>query len=88
MAGITGINDQPPIFTIEVEPSLLFDPLLSLSLQVLKSTADVEGGRALYERYSAVSDGGSHNFLCLRETVLQRKEARKMFVQANTRVKG
>uniref|UniRef100_A0A8L0DU80 Dipeptidyl peptidase 3 n=1 Tax=Oncorhynchus mykiss TaxID=8022 RepID=A0A8L0DU80_ONCMY len=57
-------------------------------LQVLKSTADVEGGRALYEGYSAVSDGGSHNFLCLRETVLQRKEARKMFVQANTRVKG
>ncbi|CAB1315945.1 unnamed protein product [Coregonus sp. 'balchen'] len=57
-------------------------------LQVLKSTADVEGGRALYEGYSAVSDSGSHNFLCLRETVLQRKEARKMFVQANTRVKG
>uniref|UniRef100_A0A8C7N4M3 Dipeptidyl peptidase 3 n=1 Tax=Oncorhynchus kisutch TaxID=8019 RepID=A0A8C7N4M3_ONCKI len=57
-------------------------------LQVIKSTADVEGGRALYEGYSAVSDTGSHNFLRLRETVLLRKEARKMFVQANTRVKG
>ncbi|KAF7697226.1 dipeptidyl peptidase 3 [Silurus meridionalis] len=58
------------------------------SLQVHKSTADVEGGRALYERYSAVTAGGAHDFLRLRETVLLRKEARKMFVQANTRVKG
>uniref|UniRef100_A0A667YRT1 Dipeptidyl peptidase 3 n=1 Tax=Myripristis murdjan TaxID=586833 RepID=A0A667YRT1_9TELE len=57
-------------------------------LQVFKSTADVEGGRALYDSYSAVSDGGSHNFLRLRETVLLRKEARKMFVQANTRING
>uniref|UniRef100_A0A671VIW9 Dipeptidyl peptidase 3 n=1 Tax=Sparus aurata TaxID=8175 RepID=A0A671VIW9_SPAAU len=57
-------------------------------LQVLKSTADVEGGRALYDGYSTVSDSGAHNFLRLRETVLLRKEARKMFVQANTRVSG
>uniref|UniRef100_A0A672FK70 Dipeptidyl peptidase 3 n=1 Tax=Salarias fasciatus TaxID=181472 RepID=A0A672FK70_SALFA len=57
-------------------------------LQVFKSTADVEGGRALYEGYSTVSDSGAHNFLRLRETVLLRKEARKMFVQANTRVNG
>uniref|UniRef100_A0A3Q1GZG7 Dipeptidyl peptidase 3 n=1 Tax=Acanthochromis polyacanthus TaxID=80966 RepID=A0A3Q1GZG7_9TELE len=57
-------------------------------LQVLKSTADVDGGRALYDGYSTVSDSGAHNFLRLRETVLLRKEARKMFVQANTRVSG
>uniref|UniRef100_A0A3B4WVI5 Dipeptidyl peptidase 3 n=1 Tax=Seriola lalandi dorsalis TaxID=1841481 RepID=A0A3B4WVI5_SERLL len=57
-------------------------------LQVFKSTADVEGGRALYDGYSTVSDSGAHNFLRLRETVLLRKEARKMFVQANTRVSG
>ncbi|XP_036379034.1 dipeptidyl peptidase 3 isoform X1 [Megalops cyprinoides] len=57
-------------------------------LQVHKSTADVEGGRALYEGYSEVSSTGSHDFLRLRETVLLRKEARKMFVQANTEVKG
>lgn len=57
-------------------------------MQVLKSTADVEGGRALYDGYSTVSDSGAHNFLRLRETVLLRKEARKMFVQANTRVSG
>ncbi|KAK2828168.1 hypothetical protein Q5P01_019202 [Channa striata] len=57
-------------------------------LQVFKSTANVEGGRALYEHYSTVSDSGAHNFLRLRETVLLRKEARKLFVQANTRVNG
>lgn len=56
--------------------------------QVLKSTADVEGGRALYDFYSTVSDSGAHNFLRLRETVLLRKEARKMFVQANTKISG
>ncbi len=53
-----------------------------------KSTADVEGGRALYEGYSAVTADGTHNFLLLRETILLRKEARKMFVQANTFIKG
>ncbi|TRY54148.1 hypothetical protein DNTS_034831 [Danionella cerebrum] len=57
-------------------------------LQVHKSTADVEGGRALYEGYSAVTSEGNHDFLRLRETVLLRKEARKMFVQANTFIKG
>ncbi|KAI4814413.1 hypothetical protein KUCAC02_003609 [Chaenocephalus aceratus] len=57
-------------------------------LQVLKATADVEGGRALYDGYSTVSEGGPHNFMRLRETVLLRKEARKMFVQANTNING
>lgn len=56
-------------------------------LQVHKSTADVKGGRALYNRYSAVTVDQAYNFLQLRKTVMLRKEARKMFVQANTRVK-
>ncbi|KAM9780860.1 dipeptidyl peptidase 3 [Syngnathus typhle] len=55
-------------------------------LQVFKSTADVDKGRALYEGYSTVSKSGAHNFPRLRETVLLRKEDRKMFVQANTRI--
>ncbi|CAM2116817.1 unnamed protein product [Caretta caretta] len=59
-----------------------------LRLQVLKSTADVVGGRALYEGFSAVTDEGPERFLSLRDTVLLRKEARKMFVQANTRLEG
>ncbi|KAL7978244.1 hypothetical protein Chor_014783 [Crotalus horridus] len=38
----------------------------------------------LYEAYSAVTDDKPERFLSLRETVLLRKEARKLFVQANT----
>uniref|UniRef100_A0A8D2JE35 Dipeptidyl peptidase 3 n=1 Tax=Varanus komodoensis TaxID=61221 RepID=A0A8D2JE35_VARKO len=57
-------------------------------LQVLKSTADVAGGHALYNAYSAVTDEGPERFLSLRHTVLLHKEARKMFVQANTRLEG
>ncbi|XP_067877507.1 dipeptidyl peptidase 3 [Heterodontus francisci] len=57
-------------------------------LQVYKSTADVESGRALYSSYSEVTDSEPERFLTLRETVLLRKEARKMFVQANTRIEG
>lgn len=72
------------------EPRIIRSVILieTVSPQVHKSTADVEGGRALYDRYSAVTADGAHNFLRLRETVLLRKEARKMFVQANTQVKG
>nr|XP_057942495.1 dipeptidyl peptidase 3 [Doryrhamphus excisus]XP_057942496.1 dipeptidyl peptidase 3 [Doryrhamphus excisus] len=55
-------------------------------LQVFKSTADVDKGRALYDGYSTVSESGAHNFLRLRDTVLLRKEDRKIFVQANTRI--
>ncbi|XP_076131405.1 dipeptidyl peptidase 3 isoform X1 [Alosa pseudoharengus] len=57
-------------------------------LQVYKTIADVEGGRALYEGYSEVNSDGPHDFLRIRETVLLRKVARKLFVQANTVVKG
>uniref|UniRef100_A0A8C3SH21 Dipeptidyl peptidase 3 n=1 Tax=Chelydra serpentina TaxID=8475 RepID=A0A8C3SH21_CHESE len=46
------------------------------------------GGRALYGRFSAVTDEGPERFLSLRDTVLLRKEARKMFVQANTHLEG
>ncbi|XP_043934153.1 dipeptidyl peptidase 3 [Protopterus annectens] len=55
-------------------------------LQVYKSTADVEGGSKMYEMYSTVNNGDVLDFITLRETVLLRKEARKMFVQVNTHV--
>ena len=56
--------------------------------QVLKSTGDVAGGRALYEGYAAVTDAPPECFLSLRDTVLLRKEARKLIVQPNTRLEG
>ncbi|KAJ8405848.1 hypothetical protein AAFF_G00312850 [Aldrovandia affinis] len=48
-------------------------------------------GKSAIQRFLCklqVTSTGSHDFLRLRETILLRKEARKMFVQANTRVKG
>lgn len=48
--------------------------------QVYKSTADYNGGKALYDKYSAVDD----EFLVLRKTVLARKTPRRLFVQAHT----
>ncbi|XP_074861753.1 dipeptidyl peptidase 3 [Carettochelys insculpta] len=57
-------------------------------LQVLKSTADVARGQEFYRHFSTVTDEGPERFLSLRDTVLLRKEARKMFVQANTRLEG
>lgn len=56
--------------------------------QVLKSTGDVAGGRALYEGYAAVTDAPPECFLTLRDTVLLRKESRKLIVQPNTRLEG
>uniref|UniRef100_A0A8C0SQT5 Dipeptidyl peptidase 3 n=2 Tax=Canis lupus familiaris TaxID=9615 RepID=A0A8C0SQT5_CANLF len=55
-------------------------------LQVLKSTGDVARGRALYEGYAAVTDASPECFLTLRDTVLLRKESRKLIVQPNTRL--
>nr|XP_044997461.1 dipeptidyl peptidase 3 isoform X3 [Jaculus jaculus] len=55
-------------------------------LQVLKSTGDVVAGRALYEGYAAVTDTPPECFLTLRDTVLLRKECRKLIVQPNTRL--
>lgn len=49
-------------------------------LQVYKSTADYNSGKALFDRYSALDD----EFLALRKTVLVRKTPRRMFVQAHT----
>ncbi|XP_061415534.1 dipeptidyl peptidase 3 [Lethenteron reissneri] len=58
-----------------------------LKLQVYKSTADVDAGRALYAALSAVNDDTELRFLALRDTVMLRKEPRKMFVQVNTALK-
>lgn len=65
-----------------------FYMLNSSSLQVLKSTGDVVAGRALYEGYAAVTDAPPECFLTLRDTVLLRKESRKLIVQPNTRLEG
>ncbi|KAG1672878.1 Dipeptidyl peptidase 3 [Nymphon striatum] len=57
-------------------------------LQLYKSCGDEESGRALFNKYSAVSNEGRYPFLSFRNIVLKNKRPRKMFVQANTVVEG
>ncbi|XP_070578955.1 dipeptidyl peptidase 3-like [Ptychodera flava] len=53
-------------------------------LQLYKSTADFENGKAMYENYSTVNDDNPQKFMTLRNVILARKQPRRMFVQANT----
>eukprot|EP00281_Chroomonas_sp_CCMP1168_P025009 CAMPEP_0206228978 /NCGR_PEP_ID=MMETSP0047_2-20121206/9450_1 /ASSEMBLY_ACC=CAM_ASM_000192 /TAXON_ID=195065 /ORGANISM="Chroomonas mesostigmatica_cf, Strain CCMP1168" /LENGTH=709 /DNA_ID=CAMNT_0053652243 /DNA_START=52 /DNA_END=2181 /DNA_ORIENTATION=+ len=55
-----------------------------LKLNVYKATADVEAGQGMYGKYSEVPQ----EMLELRETVLECKQPRKLFVQPVTRLAG
>ncbi|XP_031572146.1 dipeptidyl peptidase 3-like [Actinia tenebrosa] len=83
---INGSDGQPDLILtldrskIECVGKLAIGDFLR-KLQVYKSTADYEGGKALYDHYSKVEE----EFLEYRKIVLARKTPRRMFVQANTR---
>ncbi|XP_072032352.1 dipeptidyl peptidase 3-like [Amphiura filiformis] len=53
-------------------------------LQVYKSTADFKVGKAFFDKYSSVNDDTEDKLLSLRQTVMDRKLPRRMFVQVNT----
>lgn len=55
-------------------------------LQVFKSTANVEAGRAMYSFYSDVNDSVEPHFLSLRSIIMDRKQPRKLFVQHHTSI--
>lgn len=59
-----------------------------LKLQVHKSHGDAEGGRKLWQRYCRVGSEVDPDMLKLRETVILRRQPRKMFVQDSTILKG
>ena len=50
-------------------------------LHVYKSTADVEAGRELYEKWTEVSDFWAYK---VRDAAIKKQPPRKIFVQANT----
>jgi len=53
-----------------------------MKLMVYKSTANVEHGTAMYNKYSAVND----EYLELRKIVLAKKQPRKVFIQPHSYV--
>eukprot|EP00795_Rhopilema_esculentum_P003075 gene3075-1361_t len=58
-------------------------------LQNYKATANYSEGKALYDSLSEVSASTTHgNFLEFRDIVVARKQPRKMFVQAHTKIEG
>lgn len=58
--------------------------IFSFFIQTYKATADFDEGKKMYDGYSNVGE----NFLKLRNIVLERKQPRRMLVQANTTVNG
>jgi dipeptidyl-peptidase III len=73
-----------------------------IQLQVYKATADENGAKALYEKYSSLNripafetlnknsnfDSDEAWWLALRKIVMEKRQPRKVFVQPNTFIKG
>lgn len=60
----------------------------NISVQVFKSTGNIDAARAMYAKYSEVPASGPQPFALWRSLIMDRSQPRKMFVQSNTRLQG
>lgn len=55
-----------------------------LKLQIYRATADIVNAKAMFDKYSEVSDKGTHPWLTWRDVVIAHKKPRKIYVQPKT----